>query len=375
MTRPYQPHRIAILAYEGCQLLDVTGPAAVFGAANEGRAQPVYDVQIVSPDGGAGGLQLRRRAAQPRRSAASPTPCWSPAARAASRPRWRTRACGAGCARWRPRPGATARSAPAPSCWRRPACSTASGWRRTGRAASVSPSASPPSRSMPTRSMSSTARSGPRPASPPASTWRWRWSRPISARRLANLIARHFVLYARRPGYQSQFSPMLQAQTAAETPFAALIDWMQAHLDQPLDVPALARPRRPVASAASIASSPRPRPRRRRISSRACALDAARTLLAEGPAAEGDRGQVGCAPRRGSARPSSAASAWRRRCSARCMPRPDLTFLPDSHYILSKAATWHAAFGIGNSDTRGGSEFSKCPTSGDIFRPARRQFG
>ena len=36
---------------------------------------------------------------------------------------------------------------------------------------------------------------------------------------LANLIARHFVLYARRPGYQSQFSPMLQAQTAAETPF------------------------------------------------------------------------------------------------------------------------------------------------------------
>ena len=56
----------------------------------------------------------------------------------------------------------------------------------------------------------------------------------------ANLIARHFVLYARRPGYQSQFSPLLQAQTAAEAPFAALIDWMQANLDQPLDVPALA---------------------------------------------------------------------------------------------------------------------------------------
>ncbi|CAN0514353.1 unnamed protein product, partial [Phaeothamnion confervicola] len=57
---------------------------------------------------------------------------------------------------------------------------------------------------------------------------------------IANLIARHFVLYARRPGYQSQFSPMLQAQSAAETPFVKLIDWMQAHLDQPLDVPALA---------------------------------------------------------------------------------------------------------------------------------------
>jgi len=56
----------------------------------------------------------------------------------------------------------------------------------------------------------------------------------------ANLIARHFVLYARRPGYQSQCSPLLQAQTAAEAPFAALIDWMQENLDQPLDVPTLA---------------------------------------------------------------------------------------------------------------------------------------
>ncbi|MBS0539534.1 MAG: AraC family transcriptional regulator, partial [Proteobacteria bacterium] len=47
-----KPHRIRILAYEGCQLLDVTGPAAVFGAANEDRAAPFYDVGIVSPDGG-----------------------------------------------------------------------------------------------------------------------------------------------------------------------------------------------------------------------------------------------------------------------------------------------------------------------------------
>src|SRR3982074_598095 len=48
-----KPHRVFILAYEGCQLLDVTGPAAVFGAANEASGQPVYDLRIVSPDGGA----------------------------------------------------------------------------------------------------------------------------------------------------------------------------------------------------------------------------------------------------------------------------------------------------------------------------------
>src|SRR4029453_7867922 len=50
---PMPKHRVFILAYEGCQLLDVTGPAAVFGAANEGRAQPFYDLSVVSPDGGA----------------------------------------------------------------------------------------------------------------------------------------------------------------------------------------------------------------------------------------------------------------------------------------------------------------------------------
>src|SRR3569833_1709075 len=45
-------HKLFILAYEGCQLLDVSGAAAVFGAANEGAGPPVYDLQIVSADGG-----------------------------------------------------------------------------------------------------------------------------------------------------------------------------------------------------------------------------------------------------------------------------------------------------------------------------------
>src|SRR6476661_3789734 len=48
-----RPHRVFILAYEGCQLLDVTGPAAVFGAANDAHRRPFYDLRIVSPDGGA----------------------------------------------------------------------------------------------------------------------------------------------------------------------------------------------------------------------------------------------------------------------------------------------------------------------------------
>jgi transcriptional regulator GlxA family with amidase domain len=59
-------------------------------------------------------------------------------------------------------------------------------------------------------------------------------------RMIAGEVAKRLVLYARRPGYQSQFSPVLQAQLKADSPFADLIDWIQANLDEPLDVASLA---------------------------------------------------------------------------------------------------------------------------------------
>ncbi|MFC3165642.1 GlxA family transcriptional regulator [Ciceribacter thiooxidans] len=57
---------------------------------------------------------------------------------------------------------------------------------------------------------------------------------------IAGEVAKRLVLYARRPGYQSQFSPVLQAQVKGDSPFADLIGWMQANLAEPLDVPSLA---------------------------------------------------------------------------------------------------------------------------------------
>lgn len=53
-------------------------------------------------------------------------------------------------------------------------------------------------------------------------------------------VAQRLVLYARRPGHQAQFSPLLLAQARADSPFAALIGWIQANLHAPLDVPTLA---------------------------------------------------------------------------------------------------------------------------------------
>jgi transcriptional regulator GlxA family with amidase domain len=56
---------------------------------------------------------------------------------------------------------------------------------------------------------------------------------------IAGEVAKRLVLYARRPGYQSQFSPVLKAQVKGDSPFADLIGWMQSNLDAPLDVPSL----------------------------------------------------------------------------------------------------------------------------------------
>ena len=57
---------------------------------------------------------------------------------------------------------------------------------------------------------------------------------------VANSVARMLVVYARRPGYQSQFSPVLGAQSKATHGFAALLDWIGEHMHQPLDVALLA---------------------------------------------------------------------------------------------------------------------------------------
>ena len=166
----------------------------------------------------------RRRRHQLRRGAAEPQDR-RPARHAAggrrlARPQGRDgarRICGAGCARWRPRRGATARSAPAPSCWRRRGCSTASAWRRTGRAASAWPSASRPST---VDADSLYVVDGKVWTSAGVTTGIDMALALVEAdlgAATANLIARHFVLYARRPGYQSQFSPLLQAQTRRPT--------------------------------------------------------------------------------------------------------------------------------------------------------------
>jgi len=59
-------------------------------------------------------------------------------------------------------------------------------------------------------------------------------------RKLADTVAAHLVLFARRPGFQSQFSEELVAQTLASDPLGPVITWMRANLRAPLDVATVA---------------------------------------------------------------------------------------------------------------------------------------
>lgn len=94
-------------------------------------------------------------------------------------------------------------------------------------------------------------------------------------------LAREFVLYMRRSGGQAQFSPALRAQDTAPGRIAGLQQWILAHLEQPLDVETLA---------ARVAMSPRHFARRFLDETgmtpaafvAAARIDAARQALADG---------------------------------------------------------------------------------------------
>jgi len=232
-------HRVFILAYEGCQLLDVTGPAAVFGAANEARAQPFYDLGIVSPDGGAVttnsgvAIESRRIGGQPDTLLVAGGSLGLKAAMMRDDlRRWlrtvapKARRFGSVCT------GAFVLAAAGLLDGKR----VATHWASCERLARKFPALEVDADSLYVVDGKIWTSAGVTTGIDMALAL---VEADLGAA-TANLIARHFVLYARRPGYQSQFSPLLQAQTAAEAPFAALIDWMQENLDQPLDVPALA---------------------------------------------------------------------------------------------------------------------------------------
>lgn len=58
---------------------------------------------------------------------------------------------------------------------------------------------------------------------------------------LMGQVAKYLVVYAHRPGHQSQFSGVIDAQTGHQGAFADLITWLGERLDQPLTMAEISR--------------------------------------------------------------------------------------------------------------------------------------
>lgn len=221
---------VVIVLYEGVQSLDVTGPLEVFTGAG-----PPWDSRTCTasrPPGPAAG-----RYARPAGSGCCPTTTcvtsdrrtrsWCLAGRARSIPirRW----C-AGSASWRPEPNVWWRCALALSCSPRPGCWPDGAPLRTGRTATPSPGATPTSTSIPNRSTldgniaSSTGVTA-------GIDLALALVEEDLGRDAALQVARHLVVFLRRPGGQAQFSTQLTAQLAERHPLRDVQCWIAEHPD------------------------------------------------------------------------------------------------------------------------------------------------
>jgi transcriptional regulator GlxA family with amidase domain len=238
------PRPIALLAFDGIQVLDVTGPAAVFAAANDAAGLPFYRIHILSVRGGPvtsnSGVALFTEALLDVAPEAMDTVLIAGGskdglqalARDGAARDWMTRASirarryGSVCT------GAFVLAAFGLARGKR----VATHWEATAILSGYHPDLEVDANALYVEDGQVWTSAGV--------TTGIDMCLALVARDLgegvANAIARRLVLYARRPGYQSQFSPVLAAQAKADGAFAGLVDWIRAHLAEALDVERLA---------------------------------------------------------------------------------------------------------------------------------------
>ncbi|MFJ1470463.1 GlxA family transcriptional regulator [Massilia orientalis] len=241
---PSSSRQVALITFDDVQVLDVTGPAAVFGAANDAAGHAFYRVHILSPQGGPVtsncGLAVVTRPLASVKPGAMDTVLVAGSSRrslqALAQDRdaqaWLQRAC----ARAR-RYGSVCTGAFAlAACGLLDGKRVATHWEATDILGRRHPAVDVDANALYVEDGRVWTSAGV--------TTGIDMCLALVARDLgdavANAIARRLVLYARRPGYQSQFSTVLAAQEKADSPFARLVDWIRTHLDGELDVASLA---------------------------------------------------------------------------------------------------------------------------------------
>ncbi len=247
MTRAgrFLPTRaVAVFAYPGVQSLDIVGAASVFAMANLLAGRPAYGVTVVSSRGGLvraeGGLELgsRRGSTLPRSLDTVLVAGAEEAAlvEAAADPTLRRQVVSATrrCRRY----GSVCTGAFLLAAWglldgRR----VATHWEGAARLAAQFPKLSVDADAL-------FVEDGPVWTSAGVSTGIDMTLALVErdlGPALAGAVAQRLVLSSRRPGYQSQFSPLLRAQRKAPEALAELVAWMERHLHEGLGVDRLAK--------------------------------------------------------------------------------------------------------------------------------------
>ena len=236
--------QIALIAFDGFQILDITGPASVFSAANDALGKPYYQVVTVSAKGGLvsshSGISIQSQSYQSSKSASIDTLLVAGGSEdgleALSRNepfmKWikqtaqGTRRYGSVCtgAFVLGRLGLLKKK------------KVATHWGSCQKLATLYPEAEVDANALFVNQGKLWTSAGV--------TTGIDMSLEMVAQDLgteiANIIAKRLVLYAKRPGYQSQFSPLLKAQANAEPQFLKLIEWLRERLDQNIDIPRMA---------------------------------------------------------------------------------------------------------------------------------------
>jgi transcriptional regulator GlxA family with amidase domain len=235
---------VALLVFDGIQVLDVTGPAAVFAAANDAAGSPFYRIHILSAQGGPitsnSGIVLHTEALSSLAADAADTVLIAGGDKEGLHAMAQDEAVRA----WMVQASARARryGSICTGTFVLAAFGLAHGkrvathWEATSVLGSRYPDLDVDANALYVEDGRAWTSAGV--------TTGIDMCLALVTRDLgdevANAIARRLVLYARRPGYQSQFSPVLAAQANANSSFSALLDWILAHIAERLDVPRLA---------------------------------------------------------------------------------------------------------------------------------------
>lgn len=234
------PRRIVFLAYEGFELLDLSGPSAVFSTANRLSRSALYEQIVVAPEGGgvvsSGGLPIAARPCAAQKFRATDTVLVMGAYREALVEAMRSAPLAAVLRR------AAARAERYGSICAGTFLLASAGLLRGRRVATHWRGCAPLAAGYPETIVEADAlyvvddRLWTSAGATTGIDMALAMLERDHGSRLMAAVARYLVVYVHRPGHQSQFSSLLEAQTAADGAFAETIAWLERNLHAPLKV-------------------------------------------------------------------------------------------------------------------------------------------